>query len=53
LAEIKELTRAEMWTTAGDGRVLNDGGFGDLHFGGRQSFRPVSMDRISSDGEVV
>lgn len=53
LAEIKEITGAAMWATAGDGRVLEDGGFSDPHFGGRQSFRPVSVDRIIEDGEVI
>ena len=53
LAEIKEITGAEMWATAGDGRVLEDGGFSDPHFGGRESFRPVEVDRIINDGEVI
>ncbi len=53
LAEIRELTGAEMWATAGDGRVLEDGGFSDPHFGGRVSFPPVEVDRIISDGEVI
>lgn len=53
LAEIKEITGAEMWATAGDGRVLEDGGFSDPHFGGRESFRPVEVDRIISDGEII
>ena len=53
LAEIKELTGAEMWATAGDGRVLEDGGFSDPHFGGRVSFRPIEVDRIINDGDVI
>ena len=53
LAEIKEITGAEMWATSGDGRVLEDGGFSDPHFGGRVSFRPVAVDRIISDGEII
>ena len=53
LAEIKEITGAEMWATDGDGRVLGDGGFSDPHFGGRESFRPVEVDRIISDGEII
>ena len=53
LAEIREITGAEMWATAGDGRVLEDGGFSDPHFGGRESFRPVEVDRIISDGDVI
>ena len=53
LAEIKEITGAEMWATAGDGGVLEDGGFSDPHFGGRESFRPIEVDRIISDGEII
>ena len=53
LAEIKEITGAEMWATAGDAPVLEDGGFSDPHFGGRQSFAPVEVDRIISDGDVL
>ena len=53
LAEIKEITGAEMWATEGDGRVLEDGGFSDPHFGGRVSFEPVEVDRIISDGEII
>jgi len=53
LAEIKELTGAEMWATAGDVRVLEDGGFSDPHFGGRVSFRPIEVDRTISDGEII
>ena len=53
LAEIKEITGARMWATAGDGPVLEDGGFSDPHFGGSVSFTPVSVDRIIADGEVI
>ena len=53
LAEIKEITGAEMWATADDAPVLQDGGFSDPHFGGRQSFAPVEVDRIISDGDVL
>jgi len=53
LAEIKEITGAAMWATAKDARVLEDGGFSDPHFGGRQSFVPVSADKIIRDGDVV
>ena len=53
LAEIKEITGAEMWATAGDAPVLEDGGFSDPHFGGRQSFEPVAVDRIIEDGETL
>lgn len=53
LAEIKALIGAEMWATRGDAPVLEDGGFSDPHFGGRQSFAPVAVDRILADGEVI
>ena len=53
LAEIKEITGAEMWATAGDAPVLEDGGLSDPHFGGRESFPPVAVDRIIEDGEVL
>ncbi len=53
LAEIKELADAEMWATAGDAPVLEDGGFSDPHFGGRESFRPVTVDKIVADGEII
>ena len=53
LAEIKEVVGAEMWATAGDAPVLEDGGFSDPHFGGRVSFPPVEVDRIIAEGEVL
>jgi metallo-beta-lactamase class B len=55
LAEIKELTGAEMWATTDDARVLEDGGFSDPHFGGQESFsfRPVDVDKIINDGETI
>ena len=53
LAEIKENTGAEMWATAEDAPVLEDGGVSDPHFGGEQSFQPVEVDRIIADGDVL
>ncbi len=53
LAEIKSLAGAEMWATADDARVLEDGGFSDPHFGGKQSFKPVKVDRVIADGDVI
>ena len=53
LAEIKQLTGAEIWATVGDARVLEDGGYSDPHFGGRESFPPVDVDKIIRDGEVI
>jgi metallo-beta-lactamase class B len=53
LADIKEITGAEMWATADDARVLEDGGFSDPHFGGRQTFKPLLVDKVISAGEVI
>jgi len=53
LAEIKDITGAEMWTTPKDAPILEDGGFSDPHFGGRQSFKPVGVDKIIRDGDLV
>ena len=53
LAEIKEYAGAQMWATAGDAPVLADGGFSDPHFGGKESFRPVRVNKIITDGEVL
>ena len=52
-AEIKALTSARMLSTRGDARVLEDGGLSDPHFGGKVSFKPVTVDRIIADGEVI
>ena len=40
MAEIREIAGAEVWATAGDARVLEDGGFSDPHFGGRHRSDP-------------
>ncbi|MBL4821707.1 MAG: subclass B3 metallo-beta-lactamase [Gammaproteobacteria bacterium] len=53
LAEIKKLTGAEMWATEEDARVLRDGGFSDPHFKGREPFKPVSVDKIIEEGDVI
>lgn len=53
LAEIKEISGAEMWATVGDARVLEDGGFSDPHFGGEATFVPLDVDKIIRDGEVI
>ena len=53
LAEIKQITNAQMWATEDDAPVLEDGGFSDPHFGGRVSFKPVKVDKIIKDGEVI
>ena len=53
LAEIKQITGAEMWATVDDAPVLEDGGYSDPHFGGRESFKPVSVDKLIADGDVI
>ena len=53
LAEIKEISGAEMWATLGDAPVLKDGGVSDPHFGGRESFAPIEVDKIIRDGEII
>lgn len=53
LAEIKAMTGAAMWATRADAPVLEDGGFSDPHFGGRESFAPVAVDKIIVHGEVI
>jgi metallo-beta-lactamase class B len=53
LAEIKQISGAEMWATAADAPVLEDGGFSDPHFGGRESFKPIEVDKIIKDGDVI
>ena len=53
MADIKEMTGAEVWATPEDARVLEDGGFSDAHFGGRQTFKPVEVDRIIRQDDVI
>ena len=53
MAEIKQLTGAVVWATPEDARVLEDGGFSDAHFGGRETFDPVEVDRIIRQDEVI
>lgn len=53
LAEIKEISGAQVWATKDDARVLVDGGMSDPHFGGQESFRPVTVERILGDGETI
>ena len=52
-AEIKQITGAKLWATPGDAPVLEDGGFSDAHFGGKVWFKPVQVDRILKDSEVI
>jgi len=53
LAEIREVAEAEMWATAKDAPILEDGGESDPHFRGRLPFPPVEVDRIINDGEII
>ena len=53
LSNIKQSTGAEMWATAADAQLLEDGGASDPLFGGEQSFKPVQVDKIIIDGEVI
>ena len=53
LSEIKRITGAEMWATAEDAPVLEDGGFSDPHFGGRETFKPISVDKIIAEADLI
>ena len=53
LALIKELTGAKMYATKKDAPILEDGGVSDPHFGGVETFRPIKVDKIIKDGEII
>lgn len=53
MAEIKEITGADMWATEGDAGLLRDGGFSDPLFGGKQLFKPVKVEKVISAGDVI
>lgn len=55
MAEIKDITNAELWTTPSDAPILEDGGFSDPHFGGltKTSFKPIAVDKLISHGDSV
>jgi metallo-beta-lactamase class B len=53
LAEIKNITGAEMWATAKDAGLLKDGGFSDPHFGGHEMFKPVQVDKTIKQGDLI
>ena len=53
LALIKELTGAKMYATKKDAPILEDGGVSDPHFGGFETFRPIEVDKIREDGELI
>lgn len=53
LADIKALSGARMLATEPDARVLADGGFSDPHFGGEVSFKPVQVDQVIRQGDII
>lgn len=53
MAEIRELSGAEVWAIADDARLLQDGGLSDPHFGGEVMFPPVTVDKIIKHGDVI
>ena len=53
LALIKEQTGARLLATEADKSFLEDGGLSDPLIGGIESFRPVTVDRVITDGEVI
>jgi metallo-beta-lactamase class B len=53
LALIKEQTGARLLATETDKSFLEDGGLSDPLIGGIESFRPVTVDDVIADGDVV
>ena len=53
LADIKAFTGARMLATELDARMLEDGGISDPHFGGEVMFKPVEVDQIIQQGDVI
>lgn len=53
LAELKAATGAQLYASAADAPVLEDGGKSDFRFGPEGSFPPVAVDRWLADGEEV
>jgi metallo-beta-lactamase class B len=55
LAEIKRLSGAEMWATAGDAPVLEDGGASDAQYGecAYSRFPRIKVDEILADGDLI
>lgn len=53
MAEIKQIAGAEVYSTADDARVLADGGFSDAHFGGQETFKPVTVERILRQDDEI
>jgi metallo-beta-lactamase class B len=55
MAEIKNLTGAQMWASAEDVPLLEDGGLSDPHHGSEPgfSFTPIEVDRVIADGDII
>ena len=53
LALIKEQTDARLFATQADKSFLEDGGLSDPLIGGFESFRPVTVDGVITDGDVI
>ena len=53
LALIKEQTGARLLATEADKSFLEDGGLSDPLIGGIESFRPVTVDGVITDGDVI
>ena len=53
LALIKEQTGARLLATDTDKSFLEDGGLSDPLIGGIESFRPVTVDGVIADGDVI
>ena len=53
LALIREQTGARLLATEADKSFLEDGGLSDPLIGGIESFRPVTVDGVIADGDVI
>ena len=53
LALIKEQTGARLLATEADKSFLEDGGLSDPLIGGIESFRPVTVDDVITDGDLI
>ncbi|MEC8468671.1 MAG: metallo-beta-lactamase, partial [Pseudomonadota bacterium] len=53
LALIKEQTGAHLLATEADKPFLEDGGLSDPLIGGIESFRPVTVDDVITDGDLI
>lgn len=53
LALIKEQTGARLLATDADKSFLEDGGLSDPLIGGIESFRPVTVDGVIADGDLI